>query len=344
MHQDEALNQFWTAQPHTIRAFLESRPLFEKLAEEVAYTLKRHVSSAGVEYSGVSHRAKSLDSFCGKAIRKKYDSPLADITDLAGVRIVYLYERDRKAIEEIIRKHFTVIEHVDKVAESEPHEFGYGAVHFLVKLGKNLKGARYDDLRDLICEIQVRTILQDAWAIVAHHLSYKRESDIPKELRRKLNALSGLFETADDQFNQLNIERETYRGELTASIETDTQAILKQKINLDNLIAYANWKLPDRSSITPEIAAELLDELSSTGYDRIRAVDDAIDRSMTAVKAYEKAEPPFDMRTGKKVVYAQAGVIRVALSLVDEAYLASRPTSEERKDGIRKYRDRLEGK
>ena len=135
-----------------------------------------------------------------------------------------------------------MIERIDKVADSEPHEFGYGAIHFLVKLGKNLKGPRYDDLRDLTCEIQVRTILQDSWAIVAHHLSYKRESDIPNALRRKLNALSGLFETADDQFNQLNIEREAYRGKLTASMEVDIQEILKQKINLDNLLVYADWK------------------------------------------------------------------------------------------------------
>ena len=115
MEKDEALNQFWTVQPHTIRAFLESRPLFEKLAEEVAYTLSRHVTSAGVEHSAILHRSKSLASFCDKAIRKNFHSPLTDITDLAGVRIIYLYKRDREAIEEIIKTRFTVIEHVDKV-------------------------------------------------------------------------------------------------------------------------------------------------------------------------------------------------------------------------------------
>lgn len=341
MNQNETLDQFWTSQPHTIREFLEHLPLFEKLGEEVAYTLEKHVAAAGIEYSTISHRAKKLDSFCDKATRKNYDSPLKDITDLAGVRIVYLYERDRKTIEEIIKEHFSVIEYVDKVADSEPHEFGYGAIHFLVKLGKKVKGARYDDLRDLTCEIQVRTILQDSWAIVAHHLSYKRESDIPRALRRKLNALSGLFETADGRFNELNIERETYRGELTASMEVDTQSILKQKINLDNLLVYTGWKMADRRSISPELASELLDELSSAGYDKIRELDKVIDRSMTAVKAYEKKYPPLERNTTKKTIYAQGGVIRIALSLVDEAYMESRSTTEGRKNRIREFRSLL---
>ncbi|MFC1461471.1 hypothetical protein ACFLQR_03010, partial [Verrucomicrobiota bacterium] len=107
------------------------------------------------------------------------------------------------------------------------------------------------------------------------------------------------------------------------------------------LIAYAGWKLPNREGFKPEIAAELLQELSNAGYTTISQINDAINRSLDAIKAYEAAEPPIDGVTGEKSLYAQVGVIRVALSLVDEDYLAKRSGSDTQKDGIRKYRDRI---
>ena len=63
---------------------------------------------------------------------------------------------------------------------------------------------------------------------------------------------------------------------------------------------------------------------------------------MDAIIAYETDEPPTDRDTNKKTIYARVGVIRVALSLIDDAYFAKRysfgvPSS----DGICKYRDRL---
>jgi ppGpp synthetase/RelA/SpoT-type nucleotidyltranferase len=76
-----------------------------------------------------------------------------------------------------------------------------------------MREPRYDDLKKLVCEIQVRTVLQDAWAIIDHHLSYKQESDVPKILRRKLNSLAGLVETAHDQFDQCGMNEKIIEKE-----------------------------------------------------------------------------------------------------------------------------------
>src|ERR1017187_5491104 len=256
MDMAAALDQFWTQRADEVRAFLERQPKYQKLSEEVAYVLERAIRNKGVEFASIGSRAKTLSSFCEKVVRKGYKKPSDEITDSAGVRVVYLYESDRKRIETLIEKEFTIVEKVDKADKTDTERFGYGALHYLVKLGKKSSGARYDDLKDLVCEIQVRTILQDAWAIVAHHLSYKQESDVPVELRRKLNALSGLFETADDQFNRLRVEREAYAEEVKKQIVEKELEFLKHDINLDNLMAYLSGRLPDRGQQDVERSEE----------------------------------------------------------------------------------------
>jgi hypothetical protein len=107
-----------------------------------------------------------------------------------------------------------------------------------------MREPRYDDLKKLVCEIQVRTVLQDAWAIIDHHLSYKQESDVPKILRRKLNSLAGLVETAHDQFDQVRNEREDYRKRVKTDLTGD-DAFLNQEANLDNLIEFLTSRFPN---------------------------------------------------------------------------------------------------
>jgi len=194
---DQYLNEAWEKHPSYIRRFFDNFDVNKKLCHEVEYILSTEIAKKEIEIAQITSRAKTLESFCEKITRKSYNNPFDEITDFSGVRVVYLYSVNKVQIEKIIEKEFEVVEKVDKVLVNE-NVFGYGALHYLVKIKNTHAGARYDDLKNKICEIQVRTILHDAWAVVAHHLSYKQESDVPKELRRKLNALCGLFETAYD--------------------------------------------------------------------------------------------------------------------------------------------------
>src|SRR5262245_51861524 len=204
----ELVEKAWAEQAPVIRRFIDVRPHYEQLCGEVAYILRKRLDEQRVEYAAVTQRAKTLKSFLEKVSSKQYARPLEELTDLAGVRVVYLYKKHRAAIESIVEDEFAVTEKVDKVERQEPDQFGYGALHYLVRLGGKSVGARYDDLKALTCEIQVRTVVQDAWAMISHHLTYKHESEIPKTLRRKLNALVGVFETADEQFDQVRAERD----------------------------------------------------------------------------------------------------------------------------------------
>lgn len=89
-----------------------------------------------------------MDSFLEKTQRKTYNDPITEITDFAGVRVVCLYTDDLPKVEKVINEHFEIIEKTDKLTNKKTDEFGYGAIHFVVKLGKTSSGARYDDLKN----------------------------------------------------------------------------------------------------------------------------------------------------------------------------------------------------
>lgn len=279
---DDAVGKIWAEKPVIIRAFIESLPQFEKLCDEVSYILKKRMNDSGIEYSAVTSRAKTLKSFAEKLLRKQYDTPLQDVTDLAGVRLVYLYKRDRPIIEDIIESDFDIVEKIDKVEEQETDRFGYGALHYLVHLGRQSSGARYDDLKELICEIQVRTVLQDAWAIIDHHLVYKQESDVPLILRRKLNSLSGLFETADDQFDSVRIARETYKETVKNKLNSEGKFI-DQELNLDTLSEFLKVRFPGKPLAEINYHVSLaLGWAKEYGYYTLADIDELINRTKKA--------------------------------------------------------------
>ncbi|MDN2671421.1 hypothetical protein OX459_08470 [Janthinobacterium sp. SUN026] len=321
---DSPLNSIWKDRPDLIRGYYEMLSNHQRLCDEVQYILEKKIKHLGIEIGNLSSRAKTLASFCEKIKRKTYARPLEEITDLSGVRIVFLYASDRLKLEQLVEREFDILEKVDKLSDQGFEKFGYGALHYIVKLKKQHAGARYDDLREFRCEIQIRTILQDAWAIVAHHLSYKHEEDIPKELKRKLYALAGLFETADDQFERINYLRGEYQEGVKKSMIDNSELSLDVDVNLDNLLGYISWKFPDRRESTAESASSLLEELNNFGYKKLKDIDSVVNETWDAVLARETKYPPHETDSDEITNYVGVGLIRSALELVNKEYLKFR--------------------
>lgn len=240
-------DKLWSENTEIIKRFIDQRADYEKLCAEVAYILNRELSKNQVEVSTITHRAKTLNSFLEKIQRKSYGNPIKEITDFAGVRVVCLYVDDLAEVENAIAKHFEIVEKIDKLTDRKTDQFGYGAIHFVVRLGENSSGARYDDLKNLVCEIQTRTVLQDAWAIIDYHLVYKNESNIPTVLRSRLNLLAENFQGADKEFKNIRAEREEYLTGIKAS-ENNSELFLDNELNLDSFVRYAQWKFPELPS------------------------------------------------------------------------------------------------
>lgn len=235
----------WDKNPKLIKKFLEQKNNYELLCQEVSYILKKEINKKGLDISRITFRVKALDSFIEKINRKSYTEPFKEMNDLAGVRLVYLYKSDLSEIEKIIRDNFEVIESEDKLQDKGDDKFGYLAIHFLIKLNDRNIGARYDDLKKLTCEVQVRTIVQDAWAEISHNLTYKREDEIPKEIRRKLNALAGGLEINDNEFDRIKEFRKKYIDNIIIEKNNKEEQFLNNEINLDTFKAFLLWKIPE---------------------------------------------------------------------------------------------------
>ncbi len=279
-------DKVWLEKTEIIKRFINQRTDYEKLCAEVAYILNRELTKNKVEFSTITHRAKTLNSFLEKIQRKAYSNPIEEITDFAGVRVVCLYVDDLIKTENAIAEHFEIVEKIDKLTDQKTDRFGYGAIHFVVRLGENSSGARYDDLKNLVCEIQTRTVLQDAWAIIDHHLVYKNESNIPSVLRNRLNLLAQNFLDSDEEFKKIRAEREEYLSGIKKS-ETDPELFLDNELNLDSFIRYAQWKFPELSAGTQILDVPFfLRPLIEMNLKKLRDLDAIVERGASKYQHY----------------------------------------------------------
>lgn len=217
--------------------YKQQRTKFYDFTREVHEIIKKNIDAIGINVSLIEARTKSVESFCEKIARdgKSYASPIEDMTDLSGCRIITYYNDELDAVEEMIRTVFFVDEKNSqrKDAIENPKEFGYLSRHFVVALSADrLKLGEYKRFAGMKAEIQVRSVLQHAWAAIEHKLQYKRSEDIPKPLRRKLFQVSALLEMADDQFSYIKKKVATLRQEYRADLVSGG---IEVPINIESL-------------------------------------------------------------------------------------------------------------
>lgn len=178
-----------------------------------------HLSSAITFKS----RVKDFKSYYRKLLRIRPDSVegmLPVLTDMMGIRIICAFLEDLAVVEQQIKQNFNVKEIERKGAALTFKEFGYESVHVLIDIPEdviskaNSQGIGLPD--DCVCEIQIRTILQDAWAEVEHELVYKSEfSPFDLPLKRKLASINASLSLADIIFQEIR----DYQNKLNREID-----------------------------------------------------------------------------------------------------------------------------
>jgi putative GTP pyrophosphokinase len=295
------------------------KPKFEKLEGEASFILTQSIQQAGLKVHSISSRVKSLDSFIDKAIRKEYEKPLEEINDLVGLRVVLLFLSDIPRVARIIDQNFNILAEDNKIEPSEPTSFEYMSHHFIGQLKDSHTGLRYDDIKGVSFEIQVRTILMDAWANVSHYLDYKAEASIPSDLRRDFYALSGLFYVADRHFQLFYGESRDSQRHAIESIVKPRKPNLNQEINLDTLAAYLRQKFPGRNPSEPRPISQLVEELVRNGYSTLAEIDRQLDRAQEALAQFERQQyaPGAPGAPG----FNDVGAVRISMAIADEKYL-----------------------
>ena len=191
------------------------RGTYQDFASVVKDILVRALKHQTVLVHSIESRAKEIDSFGKKATlpdpadpeNPKYPDPIHDITDLAAARVITFFLSTLQQTDDVITAEFEIIEKNDRGGEATGEaRLGYQSIHYLVKLKENrLQLPEYARFRGLIAELQVRTILQHAWAEIEHEIQYKAaDVDVlPKSIRRRFLSLAGMLEIGDREFQAI---------------------------------------------------------------------------------------------------------------------------------------------
>ena len=192
--------------------YKELLPEYNRLAAEVPARLKQFFDEAGLIVATVECRVKTEESLAGKLRLKggKYSSIL-DITDIVGMRVITFYIDDVDKVASVLERHFDIDweNSVDKRKLHETDSFGYLSLHYICRAPEN------DKIR---FEVQMRTVLQHAWANMNHDTGYKSGVEIPREYIRNMNRLAGMLELADEQFSRIRTELTDYRRRVQALV------------------------------------------------------------------------------------------------------------------------------
>lgn len=181
--------------------------IFESLSKEIHRILSQILKQRKIKVQDITPRAKEPESF-----RKKledgisYDDPKR-MQDLAGIRVVCFAKSDVDGVCQAIEEIFDIInkkggkEEIEKINPS-----GYSDIQYVSKLPKSRISSSEElkQFENKYFEIQVRTVLQHAWAEIEHDDLYKNTSYIPQDLRRRFFLVSNVLESADNELNELH--------------------------------------------------------------------------------------------------------------------------------------------
>jgi len=181
---------------------------------------------------GVAGRVKSKRRTWRKLHGPQYRQRIAavddianQIDDLVGVRVTCINLRDvdmvQTALEELPHAPGTGL-WLDPSSKrdyiSEPKASGYRGWH--VNLGVEVNGTQ------VVCELQVRTLLQDSWGELTHQETYSKEGELPPLVdvlsTRMADLLSILDDVAEDLRNELDrIDQDAVAGSVPVHSEED---------------------------------------------------------------------------------------------------------------------------
>lgn len=181
-----------------------ARDYLVKEIEIVREEMKKKYDLDPVEH--LINRIKSEESMREKCRRKGFEetteSALTKIFDAVGIRVVCAFISDVY----VIRDHLVQLPNCELVKEKDyikrAKDNGYRSYHMILKVW----GVVY-------VEIQLRTISQDTWAALEHHLYYKKEKMVDDVL------IEAELKRCADELASTDLSMQTIRDMIQAGKE-----------------------------------------------------------------------------------------------------------------------------
>lgn len=171
----------------------------------------------------IQSRTKSPESLMEKMVRKGSNGIPRHYTtfnDTAGVRAVVSFLKDVYTTRDHLLSfpEFQLREEEDYI--KKPHETGYRALHLTLEVP--LPGISFIPR----CEVQIKTVLEQACSNATHELTYKNYS-IPKKYLDEFTALSNTLWDAEKQIDKLRHDIE-HLNDNGKNINTTAYSYIKE--------------------------------------------------------------------------------------------------------------------
>ncbi len=162
------------------------------------------------EYSPIETvygRVKSVSSILEKIHNYgvEVDELEEKIQDIAGIRITCQFQEDIHEIVDHIEKRIQCDMEIMKIKDylKEKKPSGYKSYHLIIRYPVYTVFG----YKEVLVEIQIRTLAMNFWSIIEHSLKYKYKENIPQEIKNRLvNAANAVHE--------IDREMSSIRGEI----------------------------------------------------------------------------------------------------------------------------------
>ena len=226
---------------HLLAEYDKALELYRAFSQKLGGLMDEILSAQSINVHSVSCRLKGRVSFANKLAQAdgKY-RVLGEVTDVAGVRVITYFGDDVDKVARVVTSEFEIdrANSVDKRDLLDPDRFGYLSLHYVVSLRPDRSAlVEYAPYANLKAEVQIRSILQHAWAEIEHDLGYKSSQGVPREFRRQFSRLAGLLEIADSEFVAIREGLLRYERLVAEQITRAPDAVLIDKASLGSFVA-----------------------------------------------------------------------------------------------------------
>lgn len=250
-------------------------PRLNAASEAIGNAIRARLRDDGLNHHTVQARVKDSDSVKEKLGRLttdgrfKYERGLEQLDDLIGVRIIMFLEPDIADVATALKGQFNCREDDDKTSSQRRNgQIGYAGRHLILEVpAGNVPVGCHPFVGDRF-EVQIRTVLQHAWAAFEHDIRYKGLAEANAEVDRAFTMASTLIELADAQFSAINDIVKRRQAESTAEFAANPATELTGEILHDMLARL----LPEHPRSQARQYGWLGDVLASNG---VRTVADA---------------------------------------------------------------------
>ncbi len=189
--------------------YVESLKLYEEYAARIRNLIQDLVEVEGIEFYAIEGWAEPPAELLN-ILSTLEENDLAGV-DLVTVRVLLRFPADVLKVEALIKSEFDIDTTRSLPSNSrvlkDPGRFGYPAVVYILSLSQSRSTLReWEKYKDLTFRLELRTLLQEAWATILPKVNMTAGTSSEEEFTRELFLLGAMLEKADKGFLTLRDE------------------------------------------------------------------------------------------------------------------------------------------